>query len=246
MITSGGNRNPANADRSTCGRAARGRRTRPASSASPDRHRRARRMQQPRTSSATTTPPSSSPPASTCVRWRAASATAEAAPPPCASTPPGSPKPTAEPPAPSPRVSHVARPRRSNSSRGSTTASGDRPAPPTPPSQAYTGCREWRSACSRGAVRPWFVPRSAPRSQRRPMLADAYVSASVRTPSVGVDSDRLMPRSPIMRRSGLPKVTAPVSPVSPICAGARPRSCRTLARDLCWRPGGSRAELAQP
>jgi len=38
VITSDGNRNPANADRSTFGRAARGRRTRPASSAGPHRH----------------------------------------------------------------------------------------------------------------------------------------------------------------------------------------------------------------
>ena len=38
MITSGGNRNPANADRSTFGRADRGRRTCPASSAGTDRH----------------------------------------------------------------------------------------------------------------------------------------------------------------------------------------------------------------
>jgi hypothetical protein len=39
VITPGGNRNPANADRSTDRRTARGRRTRPASSAGPDHHR---------------------------------------------------------------------------------------------------------------------------------------------------------------------------------------------------------------
>jgi hypothetical protein len=42
VITSGGNRNPANADRSAFGRAARDRRIRPISSARLDRHRRIR------------------------------------------------------------------------------------------------------------------------------------------------------------------------------------------------------------
>jgi hypothetical protein len=50
MITSGGNRNPANADRSTGGRAARSRRTRPAPSAGPTTTTRARTMQQSRRS----------------------------------------------------------------------------------------------------------------------------------------------------------------------------------------------------